>query len=116
MKYIKYVLILGLLLIPAGVSAEGSCCTDHGGVDYCVTEGYWVCKDGTESKSCSCSGSYYLNKKAQPTTTAVVEQTNPNNTRNRTTYYIIISIAALVLGLAISFIKANLVYDKKDDK
>ncbi len=34
--------------------AQRGCCSWHGGQSYCGTNGKWICKDGTESPSCSC--------------------------------------------------------------
>ena len=30
------------------------CCSWHGGVAYCGSDGYWVCNDGTRSPTCRC--------------------------------------------------------------
>ena len=38
------------------VLAGKGCCSHHGGQDYC-SSGRWVCKDGTYSSTCTCSGS-----------------------------------------------------------
>ena len=35
------------------------CCSHHGGVSSCGSNGYYICNDGTQSPSCKCS-SYEL--------------------------------------------------------
>lgn len=35
--------------------AGRGCCSWHGGQDYCGSNGKWICQDGTESPSCTCS-------------------------------------------------------------
>ena len=110
MKYIKYVLLL-VLLIPFNVYADNKCCADHGGLDYCVTEGYWVCKDGTESKTCACSGTYYPNKTSQVTSAAVLK----NKEQHNTTAIIIAAVIAFIAGITISIVRVNLEH-KKDKK
>lgn len=37
------------------VLAGKGCCSHHGGQAYC-SDGRWVCKDGTYSPTCTCSG------------------------------------------------------------
>jgi len=33
---------------------RSGCCSRHGGVSYCGQSGYYICADGTRSKSCRC--------------------------------------------------------------
>lgn len=36
-------------------TAERSgCCSHHGGVAYCGKNGYYICRDGSQSPSCRC--------------------------------------------------------------
>ena len=110
MKYFKVLLVLFILLIPSTVLAD-SCCSEHGGLDYCVTEGYWVCKDGTESKNCACSGTYYPNKHTQPTGQAPIQKKEMHNN----SIIALFAVIALVLGLAISIIKATIQIKKEKE-
>lgn len=46
-----------LLLASTSVYAKTGCCSKHGGVAGCDNStGYQLCKDGTNSPSCTCSG------------------------------------------------------------
>jgi hypothetical protein len=45
-----------LVMSDTGFAGQG-CCSYHGGQDYCGSSGKWMCKDGTESPTCSCSSS-----------------------------------------------------------
>lgn len=48
--------IFGVLVIHGTASAKSGCCSWHGGVNYCGTNGYYICNDGSQSPSCTCSG------------------------------------------------------------
>lgn len=47
-----------LLSYPMLVHATRGCCSWHGGIDHCSSNGYYICNDGTQSPSCTC---YYNN-------------------------------------------------------
>lgn len=55
----KKVLILSLLIaafvLPKSVSAQQGCCSWHGGVAGCSTNGRKICNDGTLSPTCTCA-------------------------------------------------------------
>ena len=52
----KTILFIVILLLPSSVSfAKQGCCSYHGGVSYCGSNGYYICNDGTQSPSCTCS-------------------------------------------------------------
>jgi len=36
--------------------AQRGCCSWHGGVSYCGSDGYYVCNDGQRSPTCTCGG------------------------------------------------------------
>lgn len=60
MKRVVRSLIIGLIVfcIPVlYVYAGRGCCSHHGGQAYC-SNGRWVCRDGTYSPTCTCSGGY----------------------------------------------------------
>lgn len=40
-------------VIPQTVERSG-CCSHHGGVAYCGKNGYYICRDGSQSPSCRC--------------------------------------------------------------
>jgi hypothetical protein len=46
---------LYIALVPLA-AAQNGCCSWHGGVNSCGYDGYYTCNDGTESPSCTCSG------------------------------------------------------------
>ncbi len=45
-----------ILFAPLIVNAQRGCCSSHGGIAYCGSGGKYICKDGTTSPSCTCSG------------------------------------------------------------
>ena len=56
----KRIFIAGLCLIfctcsPITAYSRQGCCSWHGGVKQCGINGKYICKDGTESKSCKCT-------------------------------------------------------------
>ena len=57
MKKAVYFIIFVLLLAPSTVYAGRGCCSRHGGVAGCNSNGRQVCNDGTLSPSCTCYGS-----------------------------------------------------------
>lgn len=63
MKKLFTIFLLAFLFIPTVSEARRGCCSWHGGVSHCGSYGYYICNDGTESPSCTCSAptrsSYY---------------------------------------------------------
>lgn len=52
---IKVILSVSIMfLLSAPVFAHRGCCSHHGGVASCGSDGYEQCNDGTESPSCTC--------------------------------------------------------------
>ena len=51
---LKIVLIFGIVLVPLKVEAGRGCCSHHGGVVGCSSNGKQVCADGSLSPSCTC--------------------------------------------------------------
>lgn len=53
---IKGILSLVLIscLLSAPAFAQRGCCSHHGGVSSCGSDGYEQCRDGSESPSCTC--------------------------------------------------------------
>lgn len=49
------ILIVCLFFIPVNVLAQRGCCSHHGGVAGCNSNGRQVCKDGSLSPSCTCT-------------------------------------------------------------
>lgn len=41
--------------------AGRGCCSWHGGQAYCGSNGKWICQDGTESPSCTCTNGNKIN-------------------------------------------------------
>ncbi len=60
-KIICLVIILFVICLIFSISinktsyASRGCCSWHGGVSYCGSNGYYICNDGTQSPSCRCS-------------------------------------------------------------
>lgn len=55
----KVLLIISLfILLTEGVYAQRGCCSHHGGVAGCNSDGRQVCNDGTLSKTCTCTPDY----------------------------------------------------------
>lgn len=54
MKNIK-ILLLIILLMPFCVYAQRGCCSHHGGVAGCSSNGRKICADGTISSTCTCT-------------------------------------------------------------
>lgn len=50
-------LILVIILFPTIVNAKRGCCSHHGGVAGCSSDGRQICRDGTLSPTCTCSSS-----------------------------------------------------------
>ena len=45
-----------ILLFPLNVlAANNGCCSWHGGIDYCASNGRFMCNDGTYSPTCTCA-------------------------------------------------------------
>ncbi len=68
MKKILLFFFAFLFLFPSVVLAQRGCCSWHGGVAGCGSNGRTICADGTYSPSCTCGGSYsYTPPKPRPT-------------------------------------------------
>ena len=52
-----FTFLVGLMLTPSAEAKRG-CCSWHGWVSYCASNGRYVCNDGTYSPSCTCGSSY----------------------------------------------------------
>lgn len=54
---IRYILLLSALffIFVTPVYAQRGCCSHHGGISYCGSNGYFICADGMQSPSCECS-------------------------------------------------------------
>ncbi len=69
----KILLSLALFCSPLTIFAEAGCCSHHGGVTGCDTSGHLMCKDGTDSPTCPCSGAVsHKLYKAHPAKTSVM--------------------------------------------
>ncbi len=53
-KFVIFIFII-LLCMPMKSSAQGGCCSHHGGVAGCSSSGRQICKDGTLSPTCTCT-------------------------------------------------------------
>lgn len=59
-KLLPLISILLIIMILFTVNASKTyavrgCCSWHGGQAYCGSNGKWICQDGTESLSCTCT-------------------------------------------------------------
>ena len=54
MKKVVLIVIMLLWIYPMPVMAQRGCCSSHGGVVGCSSNGKQVCADGTLSPSCTC--------------------------------------------------------------
>lgn len=61
-------IILLFVLFPYVVNAKRGCCSHHGGVAGCSSSGMQICKDGTLSKTCTCT----------PTSASSTKKTTPS--------------------------------------
>ncbi len=70
MKKVIFILLVSITMFIGieKVSAGRGCCSHHGGQAYC-SGGRWVCKDGTYSPTCTCSGGSSYNSTTRVTTT-----------------------------------------------
>lgn len=71
MKRIAVSLLIVVLVLFCNniiVEAGRGCCSHHGGQAYC-SNGRWVCRDGTYSPTCTCSGGSSYNTTTTRTTT-----------------------------------------------
>lgn len=64
MKKKTIVILLVIICIPNVVQAQRGCCSHHGGVAGCSSSGRQICRDGTLSPTCTCSGSGSKNTKS----------------------------------------------------
>ena len=55
MKKVVLIIIMLLWIYPMPVMAQRGCCSSHGGVVGCSSNGKQVCADGTLSPSCTCT-------------------------------------------------------------
>lgn len=56
---IKYIiLIISLVILIPEVQAQKGCCSHHGGVAGCSSDGRQICNDGTYSPTCTCTPIY----------------------------------------------------------
>ena len=74
----KKILLLFIILVPLNVYAAQGCCSWHGGISHCGNNGYYICNDGTQSPSCTCS-SYYSNSIELTDTSCICDYSNYNN-------------------------------------
>lgn len=51
----KMLLITVISLLSTSAIARSGCCSHHGGVAACGSDGYEQCNDGSESPSCTCA-------------------------------------------------------------
>ena len=54
MKKILLIFIFTFCLFPNKAFANRGCCSWHGGISHCGSNGYYICNDGTQSPSCTC--------------------------------------------------------------
>lgn len=54
-RYVVLILIMFLILFPIKINAQRGCCSHHGGVAGCNSNGRQICNDGTLSPSCTCT-------------------------------------------------------------
>lgn len=57
-KKILIIMVFILMLLPINVSGRRGCCSHHGGVAGCNSNGRQICNDGTLSPTCTCTPSY----------------------------------------------------------
>ena len=55
---LSLVAVFGFLMLTPSAEAKRGCCSWHGWVNYCASNGRYVCNDGTYSPSCTCGSSY----------------------------------------------------------
>ena len=55
MKKIVFLVLITFLMAPSFVFANRGCCSWHGGISHCGNNGYYICNDGSQSPSCTCS-------------------------------------------------------------
>lgn len=54
-KYLKIILLMFFVVFPIKTTAQRGCCSHHGGVAGCNSNGRQICNDGTLSPSCTCT-------------------------------------------------------------
>ena len=72
------------MIIPINVFAQRGCCSWHGGVSHCGSSGYYICKDGTRSPTCTCSGGTIKKKTTKKITTTTTTRRTTTTTRTTT--------------------------------
>ncbi|MCI9585028.1 MAG: hypothetical protein HFH45_00080 [Bacilli bacterium] len=77
-----------VLFTPLVVNAQRGCCSSHGGVDYCGSGGKYICKDGTTSPSCTCSGGNSGNSNYSSNNSSSSSYSNNQSSRQVTPNYI----------------------------
>lgn len=80
-----FVVVILLILIPIKVEAQRGCCSHHGGVSGCTSNGKQLCKDGTVSPTCTCTPPAIYG-----CTDSKAKNYNPNATKSngKCTYYV----------------------------
>lgn len=55
MKKFIILILAFMFLFPIKINAQRGCCSHHGGVAGCNSDGRQICKDGTLSPTCTCT-------------------------------------------------------------
>ena len=110
---IRFIIMILILFIPINAKAARGCCSKHGGINYCGSNGYYICNDGTESPSCTCNSysddndNAYINKidtlekkvneleKEKKKLTSELEKAN--NTNDNILIFVIITIIGIMI-------------------
>lgn len=74
-------LFLVYLLLPISISAQNGCCSWHDGISHCSVNGYYVCNDGTESPTCTCSANDITFKLTDTSNITLFDENELNNLR-----------------------------------
>ena len=56
---ILLVMSVAFVINTPNINAQRGCCSWHDGLDYCGSNGKWICQDGTESPSCTCDNNNF---------------------------------------------------------
>ena len=100
------------MIIPINVFAQRGCCSWHGGVSHCGSSGYYICKDGTRSPTCTCSGGTIKKKTTKKITTTTT--TRRTTTTTRTTTITTTVPTTTTTGAKINNIKTNVKKSNSD--
>lgn len=79
-KLITLITFTLFLLLPTQLLAQRGCCSWHGGVSGCGSNGRTICSDGTYSPSCTCGGGGGVYVAPSYSLPAPVNPTNGNQT------------------------------------